>query len=237
MIFIDIGNIYFLLNREYGYQGWWPLIRLRQKGQSNVKLYNGYHPFDYSYPSAKEDIFEICVGSILVQNTSWENANQALTNLYLANLLSPESIISADDTDLIEAIKCSGYYNQKVKKLKFFSLFFKTLKGVPSKEDIMNIWGIGEETCDTILLYAYNKPYFIVDSYTRRFLDRLGVIDKSSSDNEIRGYVNKSKLNYMELNEIHALIVEHSKLFCKAVPECRNCPLNSDCNYYIQKYK
>jgi endonuclease-3 related protein len=191
----------------YDLQGWWPIDNI-------------YHPNDYSYPHNNQQIFEICVGAILTQNTSWNNVEKALNNLRKEKLLDARKIVAIDEKRLALVIKPAGYFNQKTKKLKIFSQFFGLLKGqTPSRNQLLELWGIGPETADSILLYAYNKPEFVVDAYTRRFLIR----EKFFSENEIK------KLSYDHIksffveniprddktiriyNEYHALIVADEK--------------------------
>ena len=149
---ISINNIYKKLLQEYSAQNWWPTISNNQK-------------------------FEIVIGAILTQNTSWKNVEKAILNLKKHNLISPKAIIKTPKTKLAELIRSSGYYNQKAERLKSISKFFIENKS-PAREQLLNIKGVGPETADSILLYAYQKPVFVIDSYTRRIFSRIGLCSK-----------------------------------------------------------
>jgi len=180
------------LLKKHGPQGWWPV-----KGNN--------YPGDYSRPRNKAEQFEICIGTILTQNTSWKNADKTLQDLRRKKLLTPSAIINTPLNQLAKVIKSSGYYNQKAKKLKIFARFYvKTRK--PSRGQLLELWGIGEETADSILLYAYKQPEFVVDAYTKR----LFKLDKSYT--EIKEIFEKSlPRDYKIYNEYHALIVREGK--------------------------
>jgi len=210
----EISSIYNKLLNEYGYQGWWPV---------DLK----YNPKDYSFPQNKRQEFEICVGAILTQSTNWKNVEKALESLKENKSLSPEVIISLPIKKLAELIKSSGYHNQKARKLKEFVKYFQNKK---TKEDLLNIWGIGKETADSILLYAYKKPYFVVDAYTKRIMNRIGFREKNYDDLQ-NLFMKNLKEDYKLFNEFHALLVEHGKKTCKKKPLCDKCCLNKICNY------
>jgi endonuclease-3 related protein len=184
--------------------------------------------------------FEICVGAVLTQNTGWSNASNAITNLNRNNLCSAESIINPDNSDkIIESIKCSGYFNQKYRKLVFLSEFlmrndFNTLNRLELYElrkKLLNIWGIGKETADSIILYVFNKPIFIVDAYTKRVLKNLEFLDNSENDyDNIRLKIENNLESSPELfADFHAVIVELCKDYCKKKPLCGSCPLSEKC--------
>jgi endonuclease-3 related protein len=200
-------RLYKKLLKKYGYQGWWPIIGINK---------DGYHPADYSYPKNKKQIFEIAVGAILTQNTTWKNAAKAIENLRSANLLDPIKLLSSPKNKIIKLIKSAGYYNQKAKKLIYFSKFFKKIKNkIPKRQELLKIWGIGPETADSILLYAYKQPYFIVDKYTYRFLQKYKLIKKSQKFDyeKIRAFIESEiKKDYKIYQEFHALIVQEQKL-------------------------
>ncbi len=200
---------------RYGPQGWWPLLCLRDKGINPAKTgsTNGYHPKDYSYPKNTVQRFEICVGAVLTQNTSWTNVGKALLALREKKLLSPQKIISAAGNKLKNAIRPAGYYNQKARKLKEFSDFFLKLKRrTPTRDELLEIWGIGPETADSILLYAYKQPEFVVDTYTKRILIAQKLINSKMTYEEIKNLVQNSlPADYKLFQEFHALFVEHAK--------------------------
>ncbi|MCX8163620.1 MAG: endonuclease III domain-containing protein, partial [Candidatus Micrarchaeota archaeon] len=201
-----LHSIYLSLLKKHVPQGWWPLLEIKQN--------NGYHPKNYSYPKTKRQVFEICIGAILTQNTSWSNASKALKNLYKKTFLRTEKILKLNFLELAQIIKSSGYYNQKAKKILEFSKFFLKLKNKPSRDELLGIWGIGPETADSILLYAYKEPHFIIDKYTFRFLKQKGVLAHSQNFDyeKIKSFVEKNlKKDYKIYQEFHALIVKEEK--------------------------
>lgn len=210
-----IEKMYNSLYKKYGPQGWWPLLELNFKGINPTKTgsMKGYHPGDYSYPSTEKQKFEICIGAVLTQNTSWVQAEKSLSNLNSAKILNPKSIIKAEHEKLASLIKPAGYFNQKARKLKEFSNFYSGLNGkTPSREQLLNVWGIGEETADSMLLYAFKFPSFVVDSYTKRIFSSIGIISKDARYSEIKSLFESSIKKNLEIyQEYHALIVEHAK--------------------------
>lgn len=167
--------------------------------------------------------FEICVGAILTQNTSWTNVEKALVKLHQHDLLNPEKIVQAKTNKILQAIRSAGYYNQKIKKLKLFSgklidnggldKIFKM--PVPKlRKFLLSVWGIGRETADSIILYAAKKPIFVVDTYSKRMLNCFGI--KFNDYDEYRDFFEKSLPKKTKLwNEYHALIVAWGKLYNK----------------------
>ncbi len=181
--------------------------------------------------------FEVIVGAVLTQNVSWENAKKAVDHLKEAGLLSCGALAAANHEEVAQRIKSSRYYNQKAKKLKAFSLFLmKEYSGSLNKlfsvnmEDLrgelLKIKGIGKETADCILLYAGAKPSFVSDAYTKRFLDRYGLLKGMQTYDEIRDFFMKNLPQDVYLyNEYHALIVYHGHWVCRSKPDCQNCPV------------
>lgn len=208
-----IQNLYKALIKEHGPQGWWPLLSHKGTNPTKTGSINGYHPNDYSFPRNEKEKFEICLGAILTQNTSWPNVEKALSNLNKISNFTPESIIELNEKNLKEAIKPSGYFNQKTKKIIIFSKFFRALKGrTPLREELLSLWGIGPETADSILLYAYSVPSFIIDTYTRRMLKELDWIKGDESYDELKEiFEDSTEKDFKIYQEFHALIVEHSK--------------------------
>lgn len=198
-------QIYERLLAHFGKQDWWPCKTGKR--------------------------FEIITGAILTQNTNWKNVEKALDNLSKEKLLSRNAIKKAPTSKLASAIRPSGYYKQKAKKLKAFASF----SGDITRENLLSIWGIGPETADSILLYAYNKPYFVVDAYTKRVFSRLRMLKGNEDYEEIRHYF-ESRLpkNVKIYKEFHALIVELAKNYCKKQPLCNNCPLAKNCSFNRQ---
>jgi len=208
-----LKRIYSILLKKYGFQGWWPLLGCKGTKPTKTGSIKGYHSGDYSCPRNNSQRFEICIGAILTQNTSWPQVEKALLNLKKLKALSPESLMKLDESKLKQAIKTAGYFNQKAKKLKIFAEFYINLKArTPTRDELLNVWGIGPETADSILLYAFNVPEFVVDAYTRRIFSKLGFIEKNASYNKIKKLFEKNlEKDFRLYQEYHALIVEHAK--------------------------
>lgn len=211
-----LEKFYQTLLAAYGPQGWWPLLELERKdGIQPTKSgsVRGYHPSDYSYPRTERQRFEICVGAILTQNTAWPNVEKALVNLEKKGMIDPKKIMSTKITTLSTTIKSAGYFNQKAKKLKIFSEFYNSLNGrTPTRDELLGIWGVGPETADSILLYAYKQPEFVVDAYTRRIMVAKGLIQEKYTYDEIKQFLEQSlDKDYALYQEFHALLVEHAK--------------------------
>ncbi len=233
----SITVLYRILYNYYGPQGWWPL-RSRRIGAGaeacSTLGFNssGYHP-GTNYVSGENDIFEIAAGAVLTQNTNWRNASSALDSLIKTGLLNPEKILETEATGLAEIIRASGYYNQKAVKLKGLAALMINLgTREPTREDLLSVWGIGPETADSIMLYAFNKPYFIIDTYTRRVLSRFTGIDEINSADYDELRVSVERVFRTDINswqEYHALIVKHAKKFCSKAIRCTGCPLSQKC--------
>jgi len=181
--------------------------------------------------------FEIAVGAILTQNTAWRNVEKAIANLKKKGLLSAEAIYSLPAETLAAHIRSAGYYNIKAKRLKHFVEFlFRESEGNfnrivswdlhTSRVKLLSINGVGPETADSILLYAADKPTFVVDAYTRRILSRHGLIPEEVSYDEIRSFFMDSlEPDVYIFNEFHALLVHLGHTFCaKRKPKCSSCP-------------
>lgn len=196
----SLSVLYKSLEKEHGKQGWWPV-----KGE--------YHLGDYSYPRDDKQRFEICVGAILTQNTTWKNVEKALEKLRREKLIDAKKMLGAEEEKLKSCIRPAGYFNQKARKLKEFSKFYLSLKNrKPCREELLSVWGIGRETADSILLYAYHEPVFVVDTYTRRLLIKEGLIFGKEDYDEIQELFRKGlKRDHALYNEFHALIVEWGK--------------------------
>ncbi|MBN2038600.1 MAG: endonuclease III domain-containing protein [Spirochaetes bacterium] len=209
-------QIYNSMLNFYGPQGWWPLTSCKNGSKKTDEPDNGkgYHPGDYSFPKNSRQRFEICIGAVLTQNTAWTNVEKALVNLRENKLLSANSIKKADVEILKKSIKPAGYYNQKSVYLKELADFFISLKGkVPARGELMNVKGIGPETADSILLYAYNQLEFVVDNYTKRIFSETGFFDKSANYHKIKEiFISKLPEDIVIYQEFHALIVLHAKL-------------------------
>ena len=179
--------------------------------------------------------FEVCVGAILTQNTNWKNVEKAIKNLKKSKALSPEAIASMPLDRLEELVRPSGFYKQKARRLKDFSQWLVEKGGIGSlslidtdtlREELLSIKGIGPETADSILLYALNRPVFVVDAYTYRIFTRHGIVDEDVDYNELQALFMENLPHDVELfKEYHALIVVVGKSFCKRRPLCGGCPL------------
>ena len=182
--------------------------------------------------------FEIIVGAILTQNTSWTNVERAIANLRAAGLLSPAAIDQVSLGRLQSLIRSSGYFRQKARKLKAFCRFLRSQYGgslrrmfdtptIMLREKLLGVFGIGPETADSILLYAGGHPVFVVDGYAKRLLARHGWIGQNAKYEEVRWMFERhSPGNTRWFNEFHALIVNTGKNFCRTQkPLCDQCPL------------
>jgi endonuclease-3 related protein len=204
-----LEDIYQRLYKTFGPQHWWP----------------------------GETPFEVIIGAILTQNTAWTNVEKAIRNLKQRRLLNPKALKRVSGNQLARLIKPTGYYNQKAKKVKSFIKFLfdnyhGSLKGMFQEDflvlraKLLDVNGIGLETADSILLYAGNKPMFVVDAYTRRILSRHNLVEPRATYSQIQNYFMDNLENRVRLfNEYHALLVRLGKEICKTKPNCRVCPL------------
>ncbi|MEM5948316.1 DNA repair protein [Spirochaetia bacterium 38H-sp] len=225
-----LHEVYDLLFSVYGPQGWWPLVS--KAGRDGFDC-NGYHPGIVYVPDFYE-AFEIAAGAVLVQNTAWSNASIAVKALYDASLLSPVRLADTDTESLFPIVRSSGYFRQKSIRLKALASFFAGLSSPPTRAELMDIKGIGKETADSILLYGFDKPFFVVDAYTRRIFYRLGYLsdEKASYDFVASVFTEVLDKDTELYREYHALIVEHAKRYCRKKPCCHGCPLANRCAYY-----
>ncbi len=213
---VDPWFLFRTLLKVYGKQNWWPA----------------------------QTPFEVCVGAVLTQNTSWKNVESAIENLKKLNLLSPKAIIDVPIDKLRSAIKPAGFFNQKAVYLKNLSRFitengdFKRLSEYSTRDlrkKLLSVKGIGRETADSILLYAFGKPSFVVDAYTKRLFSRLGFIEDSSYESVkllVENSIKPTDKNVYIYNELHALIVKHCKEHCRKNPICKDCPLRFNCQFF-----
>lgn len=182
--------------------------------------------------------FEVIVGAILTQNTSWTNVERAISNLREADLLSPEGIQKANLRRLERLVRSSGYFRQKARKLKAFCSFLETEYGGSLermfatatnvlREKLLGVFGIGPETADSILLYAGGHGTFVVDAYTKRMLQRHGWAGENPKYSDVQWIFERQFPGNAKLfNEFHALIVQAGKRWClKTNPKCGECPL------------
>ena len=210
-------KIYKKLLKHFGPQGWWPI--------------NGVYDPEKKHFSEKEK-FEIMAGALLTQNTAWNNVEKALSNLKKENLVDANKISKINLKKLQALIKPSGYYRQKAKRIKDFA---KTIKVIGNADNIprdrwLEIKGIGPETADSILLYVFGKPFFVVDAYTKRLVTRLGVLKSEDYRKVQKLFENSIPQNVEIYKEYHALIVALAKKYCKSKPECDICPILKYCH-------
>jgi endonuclease-3 related protein len=178
----------------------------------------------------------VIAGAILTQYTAWRNAEQALSRLRARRWLSVRAIGALSEEDLAAAIRSSGAYRQKARKLRAFVGVLESRHGgrlermaeLPTEElrqELLGIWGIGPETADSILLYAFGRPVFVVDAYTRRLLARHG-LHPGGDYEEIRAFLEGALPRDVDLyNDFHAQIVWAGQRFCRTLPQCEGCPL------------
>jgi endonuclease-3 related protein len=181
--------------------------------------------------------FEVIVGAILTQNTSWANVEKAIANLKKAGLLSPQGVRGVPLDDLAQVIKPSGFYRVKAIRLKrFIDFFFREFGGDMARmrsgdldalrKGLLGVHGIGPETADSIILYALGRPIFVVDAYTRRVFSRHNLIsEKWSYECVQRMAMDELARDVAVYNEFHALLVFVGKHWCKKAPRCGGCPL------------
>jgi endonuclease-3 related protein len=212
-----------LLLVRYGPQGWWPLGG--RAGRSGFDE-RGYHPGRYGLPADPRGRFEVAAGAVLAQNTSWRNVEAALAALRGRGLLDASGLKAFPLRRLARLVRSSGYYRQKARKLKELASFWSGLSGSPERGELLALWGVGPETADSILLYAFHRPVFVVDAYTRRLLERLGWAVGCESYEELQARFRAALPPHAPLyQELHALIVRHAKEHCRPQPLCRGCPL------------
>ncbi len=204
------------------------------------RLFDAYGP-QHWWPGAETPI-EVCVGAILTQSAAWTNVEKALARLKEAGALSLEAIHAASQEELAELVHASGYFNVKARKLKAFTQHVCERHGgdlavmlaqpwESLRDELLGIYGIGEETADDIILYAAGAPSFVMDAYTRRILSRLGV---EAADERYESYrrlfMDALPPDARMFNEYHALLDKLAKDVCrKRGPRCGECPLLELC--------
>jgi DNA-3-methyladenine glycosylase III (EC 3.2.2.-) len=204
---MNLLELYKILLDSYGYQNWWPV------------------DIDYHKTHNTDPKDEIIIGAILTQNTNWKNVEKALENLKNYKLLSLKAIKHVDIELLKELIRPSGFFQRKANILKDIS----NIDIEPTREILLNIKGIGKETADSILLYAYDKPYFVIDMYTKRIIKRLFGLTFKEYD-EYADFITSNIPKDIDIyKEYHALIVEHAKRYCQKTPNCDECILKDKC--------
>ncbi|OGS19319.1 MAG: hypothetical protein A2219_07625 [Elusimicrobia bacterium RIFOXYA2_FULL_50_26] len=222
---------------HFGRQGWWPVT-------PDGALHPEYFPVRYPQLSEKE-LFEICAGAILTQNTAWTNVEKALFNLHAAGVFLPADILSLTEQRLAELIRPSGYYNQKAARLRMFARHCETRGGVgallspalpAARSELLSLNGIGPETADSMLLYAGGRRIFVVDAYTLRLAARLGWDVEHKYDALQRYCMDLLPGSVKLYKEFHALIVALGKNFCRRASQCGGCPLaGGGCNGKLRR--
>jgi len=223
----NIRLIYRKLYNIYGPQGWWPLMNFEGSNPTKTGAKNGYHPLNYDKPETRDEIFESILGTILTQNTAWTSAEKALLNLKDLNVINPERLLKLNFNILKKAIRCAGFLNQKAEYIKEITKFYISLEGeIPTRKEILSVKGVGNETADSILLYAFKQPEFVVDAYTKRIFIYHGIIKDNDGYTKIKNLfesnLTKDSCIY---NEYHALIVEHAKRYYSKKPYGTNDPI------------
>lgn len=197
-------------------------------------LYKFYGP-QYWWPAKTK--LEVIIGAILTQSTAWSNAEKAIKNLKKYNLISADKLYKIKVDKLAQLIKPSGYYNIKAVRVKnFINFLFNQYQGSLHKmfrdkdgvlrDSLLSIKGLGQETADSILLYAASRPIFVVDAYTKRIFSRHHLINTNDSYQDIQSkFMGHLKHDQYLFGEYHALIVELGKNACRKKPNCDRCPL------------
>ena len=215
----SISHIYEKLLEIYGHQGWWPVTPTclsEKKPQYGIKT------------RTEKQKLEITLGTILTQNTAWKNAEKAIIELYKNDLIDKRKLLEIPNEDLAKVIRPSGYFNQKAKKIKELLKY----EGPISRDGLLSVWGLGPETVDSILLYVYEKPEFVIDAYTKRMFSKYGIISENEDSEKIKKLFEtnlKETYTSSELvkiyNEYHALIVAHGKKYYTKKPYGQHDPI------------
>ncbi len=203
-------TVYQRLLEAYGAQNWWPA----------------------------DSAFEVMIGAVLTQNTAWGNVEKAISNLKRSDNLALEGILALSDGALAQLIRPSGYFNIKAKRLKNLCLWiaenggeFKLAKlGTETlRSSLLLVNGVGPETADDILLYAFARPVFVIDTYTRRLFANLRLIEGGEPYEELREIFEAGlEADVVLFNQYHALIVRHAKEKCLKTSDCRHCQVEDN---------
>jgi endonuclease-3 related protein len=208
-----LRRVYERLLNHFGHAGWWP----------------------------GETPFEVCIGAILTQNTSWTNVEKALGALRRRGLLSTRKLRALPTSRLARLIRSSGYYNVKARRLRAFLDFLQReyagrVERMAEEEPwklrnkLLGVDGIGPETADSIVLYAAGHPVFVIDAYTRRVFARLGHVKGDEPYDAVqRFFMERLPQNALLFNDFHAQIVRLGKEICRPRPRCDGCPLEVLC--------
>ncbi len=199
---------------HYGAQHWWP----------------AEHPF------------EMMIGAILTQNTNWRQVEKAIEHLREADCLDAESILRCSEEILQQWIRPAGFFRQKARRLRALARFYQQQGGARAmrarpladlRRELLALHGVGPETADSILLYALDKPVFVIDAYTWRIARRLGWVAERERDyHRLQAFFQSRLPEDVPLwQEYHALLVQHAKSHCRKAPRCLSCPLREDCQH------
>jgi len=217
---MDLRTMYERLGSRFKVDNWWPA----------------------------ESEFEIMIGAILTQQTSWENVEGVIADMKANNLLDVDSLVKVDNDTLEEVIMPAGFYRQKASRIKGLAEYIKVhydsdplaILGQPLEEarrELLSIRGIGEETADSMLLFAGHRPKFVAASHVTRILQRTGILD-SEDYGEIQRYVESIVPPKPEIYaKFYALLVQLAKTHCKARPVCKGCPLEQECAFSARRGK
>lgn len=210
---MELPELFRRLGRTYGPQDWWP----------------------------GESPFEVVVGAVLTHNTAWTNVEMALSQLKARDALRPEIIARMEHDELAALIRSSGYYNVKAGRLQNLCRWFLEAGGMDAlaargtgslRRGLLGVKGVGPETADAVLAYAFRRPRFVVDAYALRILSRVGIVAADASYDVVYGQVEPhARGNAQLLGEWHALLVAHGKSACRKQPECGNCCLQAGCEF------
>ncbi len=208
----ELLRVFDLLLGRYGRQDWWPA----------------------------ESAFEVMIGAILTQNTAWSNVERAIRNLQDAGVLSFRDLPTVPQARLAELIRPAGYFNVKAERLQAFCAFLienggecalREMNTVALRKALLSVKGVGPETADDMLLYAFERPVFVIDAYTRRIFYRLGLAQGDEDYELLRaGFESALGPHVRRYNEYHALLVRHAKEACAGrKPRCEVCCLEEIC--------
>lgn len=205
------ATVYRRLRRHFGHRDWWPA----------------------------DDPFEVIVGAVLTQNTAWTNVEKALACLRDQQALSLDALLALPEAKLAALIRSSGYYNIKAARLRALLLVMREDGGLAGWRDretvalrrrLLAVKGVGEETADSILLYALERPVFVIDAYTRRIFTRLGLISGRESYHQLAAWFERQLTTDLDqFQDFHAQVVALGNAICRPRPHCDLCPLAAGC--------
>lgn len=208
---MTLREVYDRLDAAHGPQHWWP-------GESPL---------------------EIMVGAVLTQNTAWSNVERAIANLKSVGALSVEAMLALPEGELAALIRPAGYFNVKARRLRALLDWIRLHGGAEAlaewptdrlRSGLLGVHGVGPETADDMMLYAFERPVFVIDAYTRRILGRLGLVEPKADYEALRGMIEAELGPDVPLfNQFHALIVAHGKDVCRPKPRCGQCVLAAGC--------